>query len=50
LGKEFMTDEKTRKKALTFNAAGFFRKPIDGPALLDAIAWALETGGRPSGH
>jgi FixJ family two-component response regulator len=24
------------------NAAGFFRKPVDGPALLDAIKWALQ--------
>jgi FixJ family two-component response regulator len=36
-------DEQTRKKARAFKAAGFFRKPVDGPALLDAIAWALET-------
>ena len=43
-----MTDEKTRKKALTFNAAGFFRKPIDGPGLLDAVAWALEMAGPPN--
>jgi FixJ family two-component response regulator len=41
-------DEKTRKKALSFNAAGYFRKPIDGPALLDAIAWALEKAGQPN--
>ena len=39
-------DEQTRKKARACKAAGFFRKPIDGPALLDAIAWALETQGR----
>jgi FixJ family two-component response regulator len=36
-------DQKTRAKARELNAAGFFRKPVDGPALLDAIAWALET-------
>lgn len=30
-------------KAKSVKAAGFFRKPIDGPALLDAIAWAIET-------
>ena len=35
-------DEETRKKARVLKAAGFFRKPVDGPALLDAIAWALE--------
>jgi FixJ family two-component response regulator len=38
-------DEEIRKKALAFKAVGFFRKPVDGPALLDAIAWALETQG-----
>lgn len=32
-----------RRKALAVKAAGFFRKPVDGPALLDAIYWALET-------
>ncbi|UCC99785.1 MAG: response regulator, partial [Phycisphaerales bacterium] len=26
-------DEQTRKKARAFGAAGFFRKPVDGPAL-----------------
>ena len=36
-------DEETRKKAQQVKAAGFFRKPVDGPALLDATAWALET-------
>lgn len=34
-------DPKTRRKAREINAAGFFRKPIDGPALCDAIDWAL---------
>ena len=34
--------EETRKKALAIKAAGFFRKPVDGPALLDAVSWALE--------
>ena len=36
-------DPKTRLKAQKMNAAGFFRKPVDGPALLDAINWALQT-------
>ena len=36
-------DEETLKKAWVFKAAGFFRKPVDGHALLDAIAWAVET-------
>ena len=34
-------DPETRKKAQKMGAAGFFRKPVDGAALLDAIAWAL---------
>ena len=37
--------EETRKKARVLKAAGFFRKPVDGHALLDAIAWALENAG-----
>jgi FixJ family two-component response regulator len=35
-------DTETRRKAQKMKAAGFFRKPIDGPALLDAINWALQ--------
>lgn len=31
----------TRQKAQEMNALGFFRKPVDGTALLDAISWAL---------
>ena len=38
-------DPETRNKAQKMGAAGFFRKPVDGTALLDAIAWAL----RPEG-
>jgi len=36
-------DSETRRKAQKMKAAGFFRKPVDGPALLDAINWALQT-------
>jgi FixJ family two-component response regulator len=36
-------DPETRRKARELKAAGFFRKPVDGPALLDAIRWALES-------
>jgi FixJ family two-component response regulator len=43
-------DAETRKKARELKAAGFFRKPVDGSALLDAIAWAMETQGRDNGH
>jgi FixJ family two-component response regulator len=36
-------DSATRRKAQKMKATGFFRKPVDGPALLDAIKWALQT-------
>jgi len=32
-----------RKTAEKIKAVGFFRKPIDGMALLDAIKWALKS-------
>ena len=34
-------DSKTRQRAYEMKAAGFFRKPIDGTALIDAIDWAV---------
>ena len=36
------TDDN-RKAAHNAGAAAFFRKPVDGEALLDAITWAIET-------
>jgi FixJ family two-component response regulator len=33
---------ETRQIASDIDAIGFFRKPIDGNALLDAIRWALK--------
>lgn len=36
-------DSKTRQRAREMNAAGFFRKPIDGTALIDAINWAVQS-------
>jgi len=39
-------DPKTREMAREIGAVGFFHKPVDGPALLDAIAWALVPGER----
>ena len=39
-------DPETRQKAQDMGAAGFFRKPVDGAALLDAINWALEKNER----
>ena len=35
-------DDAARRNALAVNAAGFFRRPVDGPALIDAIGWALD--------
>ena len=43
-------DNESREKALAVNAVGFFRKPVDGYALLDAIDWAFKTAGRDNGH
>ena len=40
----FVTADDThelRQTAEKMQAAGFFRKPVDGPALLDAVKWAL---------
>jgi FixJ family two-component response regulator len=34
---------ETRQKAFELNAVSFFRKPVDGAALLDAIDWAIDT-------
>lgn len=34
-------DAETRRAAHKMNAASFFRKPVDGSALLDAIDWAV---------
>ena len=36
-------DPETKKKAMQMKAAGFFRKPVDGTALLDAIDWVLNS-------
>ncbi len=34
-------DPEIRRKAHALGARGFFRKPVDGTALLDAIQWAF---------
>jgi FixJ family two-component response regulator len=36
-------EPETRLEAHKMKAAGFFRKPVDGTALLDAIDWALRS-------
>lgn len=38
--------EENRAAAKRAGAVGFFRKPVDGEALLDAIAWAVDTNGK----
>lgn len=43
-------DRQTRRRALRLNAIGYFRKPIDGTALLDAIAWAMQKGLSENNH
>jgi FixJ family two-component response regulator len=35
---------ETRELAQRAGAAGYFRKPVDDQALLDAIAWAIANG------
>ena len=37
-------ESATRQKAEQLNAVAFFRKPVDGVALLDAIEWAIRSG------
>ncbi len=37
-------DSKIRQRAHKMKAAGFFRKPIDGLALVDSIDWAIQSG------
>ena len=37
-------DTDTRHRARQAGAVAFFRKPVDGPALLDAIEWAVGEG------
>jgi FixJ family two-component response regulator len=34
-------DPETRRIAQKIKAVGFFRKPVDGMALLDAVEWAM---------
>jgi two-component system response regulator FixJ len=37
-------DSKIKQRAHNMKAAGFFRKPIDGLALVDSIDWAIQSG------
>jgi FixJ family two-component response regulator len=36
-------DAATRERARKLGATAFFRKPVDGEALIDAIHWAMGT-------
>ena len=36
-------DPGTRRRAQKMKAVGFFCKPVDGTALLDAVDWALQS-------
>ena len=38
-------DPEARRIAEMLKAVAFFQKPVDGKALLDAIDWALRSGG-----
>ena len=39
-------DRASKRKSLEMKAEGFFRKPVDGNALLDAINWVLSSRAR----
>ena len=43
-----LDDAETRRNAQKLKAAGFFRKPVDGTALLDAIDWSMRSRGQNS--
>ena len=38
-------EPEIRRQAHAMRAVGFFRKPVDGTALLDAIAWVMRSTG-----
>ncbi len=39
-------DAATRERARKLGATAFFRKPVDGEALLDAILWVIAGSGK----
>ena len=43
-------DPETKRKAAKMKAVGFFRKPVDGTALLDAVNWALRSSKTDNSH
>ena len=36
-------DQETKRKAQKMEAVGFFSKPVDGRALLNAVEWAIQS-------
>jgi len=44
-----LDDAETRERARKLGAAAFFRKPVDGQALIDAIHWAMGVTKHKSG-
>lgn len=42
-------DPATKTRALNADASAFFRKPVDGAALLDAVDWALREAEKVDG-
>ena len=44
-----LDDTKTRERARDLGATAFFRKPVDGEALVDAIKWAMGGAKNKSG-
>ena len=43
-------DVNAKRKAQEMNAIGFYRKPVDGTALLDAINWILRECSNGKNH
>ena len=43
-------DPEIKREADIMKAVGFFRKPVDGTALLDAVSWALRSGSTNSNN
>lgn len=43
-------DPETKMEADKMKAVGFFRKPVDGTALLDAVSWALRSSSTNSNN
>ena len=43
-------NQDTRRIAKDIGAVGFFRKPVDGYALVDSVNWALKTTNKKNNH